>query len=100
MVQPIGSFASPRIAPEKPSSGGLEAELSRLQAALADCVNCATARTNEGKAKIQEVTNKINSIKARMEKLSQAKPVEQPPRANENKASGSPSLGSLLDLST
>ena len=100
MVQPIGSFASLKIAPEKPSSGGLEAELARLQGVLADCVNCASARTNEGKAKIQEVTNKINSLKARMEKPGQAKPVEPPRRADENNASEAPNLGSLLDLSS
>ena len=98
MVQPIGAPNSPRIAPVQPQSAtGLQAELARLQGVLAACVNCAAAETTQGKAEIQEVSNKINAIKARIENLTRTPKPEPPPPPSENIASP---LGSILDLST
>lgn len=44
-----------------------DAQLLRLQKELSDCVNCATAKTALGKAKILAVEARINALKARME---------------------------------
>lgn len=48
------------------STAGVEAELVRYKKELADCVNCATANTTEGKRKIQEVAGKISAAEARI----------------------------------
>lgn len=44
-----------------------DAQLLRLEKELSDCVNCATAKTALGKAKILAVEARINALKARME---------------------------------
>jgi hypothetical protein len=100
MVQPIGSFSPPRLPPAEAPSAGLEAQLARCQNQLGDAVNCATAKTPSGKAKIQEIENQIRSIKARMEAAALAKKPNPPVRTDESKASDPSHLGSLLDLST
>ena len=55
-------------APQTPSVG-LEAQLTRLQKELSACVNCASANTSEGKKKIQDVADKIQQVKSRMDTL-------------------------------
>ena len=55
------------------STGGLEARLERYQKELADCVNCDSAKTLEGKQKIQDVSGKISEIKARIEEIAVAR---------------------------
>lgn len=44
-----------------------DAQLLRLQKELSDCVNCATAKTAIGKAKILAVEARINALKARID---------------------------------
>ena len=48
---------------------GLEAQLARLQKELSECVNCDSAKTSEGKVKIQTVFDKISGIKAQLETI-------------------------------
>ena len=63
MTSAIGS--SPGFTPVgfgKPT-GGLEARLAQYETKLSDWVHCASCKTPEGKAKIAEITDKINEIK-------------------------------------
>lgn len=73
MIQAIGSSGSPPLPRTPGSPAGLEVQLARLQSELSDCVNCASANTAEGKAKIQELSNQINSIRARIESASKSR---------------------------
>lgn len=42
-------------------------ELDRLEKQLSDWVNCASAKTSAGRAKIAEISGKIGAVKARSE---------------------------------
>lgn len=68
MVAPIGTSNTFSYTGSAKPSTGLEFELGKYQKELSDCVNCDSANTAEGRSNIQELHNKISSIKARMEK--------------------------------
>ena len=55
-----------------PPPAGLDAALAKSQGQLADWVCCASAKTPAGKAKIAEISDRIDAIKAQMEKAGQA----------------------------
>jgi hypothetical protein len=48
-------------------------ELAKCESQLSDWVHCASSKTSAGKAKIAEITNKIDSIKADMKKADESK---------------------------
>lgn len=52
---------------------GLDADLAKWQGQLADWVNCVSAKTPEGKAKIDQISAKISSIKTRMKEAEKAR---------------------------
>ena len=63
------------------------AELVKYESQLSDRVHCASSKTPQGKAKIAEITDKIESIKARVKRAEHAKPptpAEQAPDATGN----------------
>lgn len=65
----------PRAAP-----ANARAELAKYESQLSDWVHCASSKTSEGKAKIAEITDKIESIKAQVKRAEGAKlqtPAEQ-----------------------
>jgi hypothetical protein len=66
MLSAIGSSAFPSPAGTGKSTAGLETQLAQYQVKLADWVNCPSCKTPEGKAKIAEISDKINEIKQRM----------------------------------
>lgn len=82
MVASIGSAAlsSPGVA-TTPTSG-LETQITRYQKQLSECVNCASAKTPEGKAAIETISNKIGSAQARIEEINAARLVNQPSLIN------------------
>ena len=49
--------------PDATSSVGLRAKLDRYEKQLSDCVNCASAKTPEGKADIAAISAKIDEVK-------------------------------------
>jgi hypothetical protein len=51
-----------------PSAGGgaLDAELAKCDRQLADWVHCPSGKTPEGKAKIEEITARRDTVKARI----------------------------------
>ena len=50
----------------RPQGIGLDAQLGRLQKELAECLNCASAKTTDGQSKIQAISDKISAIKSRI----------------------------------
>jgi hypothetical protein len=46
-------------------------QLARLQQQLSECVNCSTANTTAGKAKIQSISDQIGAIKERQQQAQQ-----------------------------
>jgi hypothetical protein len=47
----------------------LHAEVARYQRQLSDSVNCASAKTLEGKAHIQELSSKISAAQQRIKQI-------------------------------
>ena len=60
------------------STAAIEAKIARYQKELSDCVNCASAQTTEGKAKIEAITSKISTAEARIEQITTNKQASQP----------------------
>ena len=82
MIQPT-CFSPTNTSAVAPPVAGLEAKLTRLQKELSDCVNCASAKSVEGKRKIQEVSDKIGSVKLRLDKITvQVKQVDDSKETN------------------
>ena len=79
-VSPVVSAVSNTSA----SSSGLEAEVARYKKELADCVSCETADTKQGQADIQELTNKINIVEARLKESATNNPVNQPDKLSQS----------------
>lgn len=73
MLNAIGSSSYSDTPSAGASSAALEAQLAQCERQLADNVNCSSAKTAEGKNKIQTLTNRIGAIKARLEKTVTAK---------------------------
>ena len=90
MVQAIGSSALSHGFGPRTSAATLEAQLNRYEIQLADWCHCGSAKTPEGKAKIQEITDKADAVKAQLEKINQAKPAQQaaPLYADANRGAG------------
>ena len=68
---PIAAVAAPSTAA---APANASAELARYESQLSDWVHCASSKTAEGKAKIAEITDKIESIKAQVKRADDAKP--------------------------
>jgi hypothetical protein len=102
MAQAIGSFVASAAAPAG-ASVGLRAQLADYQKQLSECVNCASAKTLEGKAQIQALSDKIGDIKARLDRLAapDTRRVEQAAAsasADNNASRSNGVIGSLLDV--
>ncbi len=67
------SSASPAsaAAPRAPATAG--SELAKLETQLSDWVHCPSCKTPAGKAKIAEITDKIDAIKAQVKTAEDAK---------------------------
>lgn len=77
------------------SAAGLQAQLQRYQKQLSDCVNCASAKTPEGKANIQALSARISQIEQRIVQKDNARsnPVDEI-----RPASAAPAIGSLINV--
>ena len=72
MVNAIGSY--PSFNSTGTSAAGLEAQLTRYQRQLSDCVNCsATSKTPEGRETARALSDKIGEIKAQLEAVTTSK---------------------------
>jgi hypothetical protein len=70
----IGASATPSTAygGGGPSAASLQAQLQRYQQQLSDCVNCASAKTPQGKADIQAISARISEVKQSIAQADQA----------------------------
>lgn len=53
-------------------STNLQAQLTRYQQQLSECINCASAKTAAGKANIEMIAARIGEVKARIENFAPA----------------------------
>lgn len=81
-----GSTSTPASKP-----AGLKAELAKTEVQLADWVYCPSSKTPEGKHKIEQITQHIDQIKAR---ISGAEKASEPVAAVHNRYSP---LGVFVD---
>jgi hypothetical protein len=91
-----------------PSRGGasasaLQGQLARYQQELSDCVNCASSKTLEGKQKIQQISEKISDLKARIETADASSASKAPDRqaaseSSSNLAARPDALGAVVDV--
>jgi hypothetical protein len=82
MVAAIGSASVSSSYGAVSPTAGLEAQITRYQKQLADCVNCDSANTAQGKENIQEISNKISAAKAKIEEFNLTKSIGQPSQAD------------------
>jgi hypothetical protein len=66
------STATPAVAAQA-APANASAELAKCESQLADWVHCPSSKTSEGKAKIAEITDRIQSIKAQVKRAEDAK---------------------------
>ena len=77
MVTATGALASAATPAVQGSAGagGLNAQLARYEKQLAECINCASASTPEGKQAIEDLYGKIHDTKAKIEEARSVNPV-------------------------
>ncbi|MYM70814.1 hypothetical protein GTP56_01210 [Duganella sp. FT134W] len=83
-----------------PSATSLQAQLERYQKQLSDCVNCASAKTPQGKSDIQAISARISQIEQRIAQAENRPDQQTAPPANPPAAASSPitGYGSLIDV--
>ena len=72
-----------------PRPAGLDAQKERVQKQLADCVNCSSASTPEGKARIEKLSAQLSAVESRLQEAVDARPAA---------AAAHPSLGNRIDV--
>ena len=89
--------------PSTPAPAGLDAQKAQYQKQLADCVDCASSKTPQGQARIQQLSAKLGAVEARPQAAadaraaaSKAADVADPAAASIPKDAFSP-LGQTLD---
>ena len=94
MVSAIGStptfspFPTANAAASKGvSTADIQAQIARYRQELADCVNCSSSKTLQGKANIQALTDKISVLETRLQDNTTTHSANQSTTVNLNKAS-------------
>jgi len=95
MLSAIGSSSLASSGYAGNSLSGLDVQLDKYKAQLANWVNCPSCKTSEGKAKIQELSDKIATIEQKIKA-----PLPQKALSLEAKSepSGTGALGSRLNV--
>ncbi len=78
MVGAVGSSPYYPPAGAGRTTGGLDAQLARGEKQLSEWTRCSSAKTAEGKQKIQELSDRISEIKFRIDGLEKNKLQHQP----------------------
>ena len=79
MISSVGSSTAHDYSSTSEPMGGLDAQITRYKKELSDCVNCDSANTVKGKAKIQAISDKIATLTAQAEKTAKSKDTAQLP---------------------
>ena len=77
MVSPFNvasATSTPNFAGRVPQPANLDADLAKAQSQLADWVACPSCKTPEGKAKIEEISAKVDTIKSKLKAAEDSKP--------------------------
>ena len=103
MLQAIGVSASAGYTQGNVGSAGLRGQLAKFEKELSACVNCATADTIQGKAKIAEISARITQIQDRIAQAGETKSARQEASTNPAEADiagndSATSIGSLIDI--
>jgi len=69
MVQPITSSPAPSALPGGRSLGPLKVQLDQVESQLSACLNCDTAHTASGQAKIQRLEALAQALRGRLTAL-------------------------------
>jgi hypothetical protein len=77
MVSAIGSFSSSVSSTVAPTAA-LEAKIARDKKELSNCINCESAKTKQGQADIQALSNKISIAEARLKEIKDSNAGHQP----------------------
>jgi hypothetical protein len=77
MISSVGSSLAYDCCPTAKPAAGLDAQIARFKKELSDCVNCESAKTTKGKAKIQAISDKITALTAHAEKATEPKDTNQ-----------------------
>jgi len=62
----IGSSVASTGQPAHPGKAALRSEITRYQQQLAECINCPSSKTPQGKANIQKLSDEISADKAKL----------------------------------
>lgn len=89
MLQAIGASSVTTASGGGSATAVLEGQLNRYQVQLADWCHCVSANTPEGKAKIQDLTDKANAVQAQLDRVR----ATQSRQSSPNVANGNPDLG-------
>ena len=79
------------------SSAVSSGELAKLEGQLADWVHCPSGKTDEGKEKIAEITDKIDVAKGQIKKTDDAKAAEAKQASTPKPTLRFDGLGTMLD---
>ena len=92
MIQAVGSTQSPAPLSSTGSAGALQAQLVQVENQLAACVDCQSASTPEGKAKIQTLSDRAAALRQRMQDIQNARQAQQAAKNNPSQAGGTSSI--------
>lgn len=73
-VSSLNLSTTSSAAPSQAAPANASAELAKYESQLSDWVHCASSKTSEGKAKIAEITDKIEAIKTQVKRAEDARP--------------------------
>jgi hypothetical protein len=68
-----GSAAGVSAQVASPPPANVNAELAKCESELSDWVHCPSSKTSAGKAKIAEITAKLDGLKAQMKRADEAR---------------------------
>jgi len=97
MVQAISSAGS-SITATGGAPGPVQAQLAEAERLLSDCVNCDTAKTAQGQAKIQVLSARVQALRARLSEAQGQGPATRPSPATQAASDPTGGVGGRLDL--
>jgi TolA-binding protein len=92
MLQAIGSPSTGGLLRSVGRSAGQSSELAKLEKELSACVNCESAKTREGQAKIEALTQKISQVQQRVNEVEAQKDTRQAVVSTQPEANVAPAL--------
>ena len=86
MLQAVGSPSTSGLLRSVTSNAGQSSELAKLEKERAACINCDTANTREGQAKIEALSQKISQVQQRISEADALKETHQSSTAKQLEA--------------